>query len=178
VRIHREYKSEESEKSGKRLIRTRYTKIDLEEWFYNLGKHSFTRTLVFRDKLLYSIIQGSYGFPYDMKPPTESTQKLVFLGDSKSVVRLKMGEPTCQETDNEVISTIDYLGEEGLHTLEHIYNLNYEDWIYDMGSSKFVRLLRFQNNRLISMKEEGKGLGEDICRDDIDYRGQVNQPLK
>lgn len=35
--------------------------INIEEWFYNFGRHRFTRTLIFENNRLVKIDVGSYG---------------------------------------------------------------------------------------------------------------------
>ncbi|MFN8388772.1 MAG: DUF2845 domain-containing protein [Bdellovibrionota bacterium] len=48
--------------NGARIQRGLLVSVEVEKWFYNLGKRRFTRTLTFEDGELVKIETGRYGY--------------------------------------------------------------------------------------------------------------------
>ncbi len=45
-------------------------------------------------------------------------------------------------------------------TVERTVEVPIEEWTYDFGRNRFVHFLHFEQGRLISVREGGKGTGE------------------
>jgi hypothetical protein len=103
-------------------------------------------------------LQASYGF--------RCQGRLVNEGDTKSEVLKKCGEPTGKDSrESEVLKKArEPIGKNSREQeVMNDVNAYYKDiitvdvWLYNLGSNKFVRLLQFKNNQLVSIKTRGYG---------------------
>ncbi len=86
--------------------------------------------------------------------------RLVSVGDSRYEVLAKCGEPSWRDAWEEErlervggVPYIDgspyYASRVPIFTNVHVL---IEEWVYNRGSSRFMRILRFENNRLINIE--------------------------
>lgn len=90
----------------------------------------------------------------------ECGSRLVSVGDSRYEVLAKCGEPSWRDAWEEErlervggVPYIDgspyYASRVPIFTNVHVL---IEEWVYNRGSSRFMRILRFENNRLINIE--------------------------
>lgn len=123
----------------------------IEEWTYNLGPQQFIRILTFKNGRLTNIETGGYGFIPDNSLDFGCERSVVSTGDTKMEVRMKCGEPT----------SIDIIGEEVLkrktpNSEDRIF-VSIEEWTYNLGPNRFIRIFRFKNGRLAQIETGGYG---------------------
>ncbi len=95
----------------------------------------------------------------------ECGSRLVAVGDSRFEVLRKCGEPSWrdawEEERLERVGGVPYLDgspyvASRLPILVNVHVL-VEEWVYNRGSSRFIRVLRFENNRLVDIQVGGYG---------------------
>ena len=94
-------------------------------------------------------------FPYDVANATRCGNAIVVEGDSSYRVRKKCGEPDSIERSviyktRAVHRGYRYVGSED-------YSVVIEEWTYNLGPNKFIRLLRFENGVLKTIGNTGYG---------------------
>ncbi|MBI5747251.1 MAG: DUF2845 domain-containing protein [Nitrospirae bacterium] len=123
----------------------------VEEWTYHLGPHQFIRILTFRSGRLVKIETGGYGFIPDNNQDFGCERSIASTGDTKMEVRMKCGEPT----------SIDIVGEELLDERttddRRLVSVTIEEWTYNLGPNRFIRIFRFRNGRLAEIGTGGYG---------------------
>jgi len=125
--------------------------ITVEEWTYNLGPTQFMRTVVLKNGIVTDIRLGNYGYPRQTQPQTrECSEQIVFIGDSKVDVLAKCGEPSLKDTHVEEIR-------EKVGNTERKTFVTVEEWTYNLGPSRFVRILTFRNNKLADIRTGNYG---------------------
>ncbi|MEZ4248265.1 MAG: DUF2845 domain-containing protein [Polyangiales bacterium] len=87
-------------------------------------------------------------------------QRLVKNGDSRYRVRTLCGEP--QDAIERVeLRSVAYYGRasDGSRVrLERMVEVQIDEWTYDLGSQRLVRVFLFENGRLVSMSTRGYGV--------------------
>ncbi len=123
----------------------------VEEWTYNLGPQQFIRILTFRSGRLVKVETGGYGFIPNNSPDFGCERSIASTGDTKMEVRMKCGDPT----------SIDIVGEELLdeRTTDagRLVSVTIEEWTYNLGPNRFIRIFRFRNGRLAEIGTGGYG---------------------
>jgi len=77
--------------------------------------------------------------------------RLINEGDSMAMVKKRCGAPELAER-RQIEQIIKYVSGESRTTF-----LNVEQWLYDMGSNQLIRRLRFEDDKLVSMKTREHG---------------------
>jgi hypothetical protein len=121
----------------------------VDEWTYDFGPDRLVTTLVFHDGRLRDIRTGSYGgvaLPRDdQRPP------LLNLGDTLATVLLRWGEPTFSEQYDKV--RIYY----GARDQRIERSVRQDILTYDLGPRRLVRVLVFENGKLVEQKTTTRG---------------------
>ncbi|MDD5579386.1 MAG: DUF2845 domain-containing protein [Methylobacter sp.] len=81
---------------------------------------------------------------------------LVDVGDYKDEVYAKCGEPDSIETRTKIEGTTFHHPRRTLD-LQQYEEILVEEWIYNFGSSRLKQYLRFENGRLVEIKDIGRG---------------------
>ena len=81
---------------------------------------------------------------------------LVDIGDYKDDVYLKCGAPESIDTRTKVIGNIFRFPKRTID-IEQYEEVKVETWIYNFGSTRFKRYLRFENDVLVEIKTLGRG---------------------
>lgn len=118
--------------------------VSIEEWVYNFGPSTFIRIFRFEEGHLAEIKTGGYGFSQEAPSDLGCERTIVSPGETKWEVRMKCGEPT---------------GSEGRGRKDHPVRSwrKSDEWIYNLGPSRLVRIFRFQNGRLIKIETGNYG---------------------
>jgi hypothetical protein len=121
----------------------------IDEWIYDFGPHRFVQTLIFQDGNLVKISSGDYG-----KGQSSSKSDrigIINLGNSKAQVILKWGEPTYSEQHPVERSIFGSQGEVLQQTV------TVERLTYDFGPNRLIRILTFENGKLVGNRTAGYG---------------------
>jgi hypothetical protein len=126
--------------------------IAVEEWTYNFGPAKFMRIVTLKNGTVSNIHSGKYGYSKDTKPEQrECGEQIVTIGDSKSEVIAKCGEPAGKDFQQEELKKKLDSGQ------ERSVFVTIEEWTYNLGPNRFVRILIFRNGKLTEIKTGGYG---------------------
>jgi hypothetical protein len=124
----------------------------IDEWTYDFGSNRLIQTLIFKNGDLIKVTTGGYG-----RGATNSARDrpgIISVGDSKSKVILKWGQPTYLEQRQEERSSYGSKGA-GLQKTVTIERLT-----YDFGPDRFIRILTFENSKLVNIRTGSYGKGQ------------------
>ena len=125
--------------------------VDRERWVYNFGRKSFLRFLLFENGRLINIATGDYG--YDANNPSAALcdSSKIQTGISQYEILQRCGEPAFKDSRKvEQLSTMD----------EHSSRLTIkrvDEWTYNFGPNKFLRILKFENGQLVNVETGDRG---------------------
>jgi hypothetical protein len=114
-------------------------------------------------KMLTAIFWGAILFPAAGGAATnfECRGKEIAYGSTRAEVGQRCGEPAIKDSwEEEVVEPLD-------RGLERRIFLTVEEWAYNLGPHRFVRILKFQNGKLIGIRAAGYGSDEDQALDPI-----------
>ena len=124
--------------------------VIVDEWTYNLGPNELIRVLRFRDGKLTDIETAGYGYS-NQKPVFQCDGAFPSIGSTKSEVFSRCGEPTLKEERNEkTVAGADKGSKREIATVV-------EQWTYNLGPRKFMRIFTFKNGKITDIKTGGYG---------------------
>ncbi len=125
--------------------------ITIDEWTYDLGPDTLIRVLTFADGRLVDIREAGYGSADTKRPEKRCDERYSDIGATKAEVLLRCGEPSWkEERREEILETIDA-------ATKRKVTITVEEWTYNFGPDKFVRVFQFRNNRLVDIRTGGYG---------------------
>lgn len=110
-----------------------------DEWYYNFGPRNLVQRLVFADGRLIKIESGSYG---ERRIGTSCDDTALRPGATLGEVVLRCGEPASRRSRYEDVVMRDGMGNARVRPVRR------EEWVYDQGRSRFVRMAIFHDGRL------------------------------
>ena len=125
--------------------------IDRERWVYNFGPNSFLRFLLFENGKLIDIATGGYGYD-DTHPsikPCDGDE--IKPGLTQYEILQRCGDPSFKDTRQE---------ERLANADEHSKRLSInriDEWTYNFGPNKFLRILKFENGKLVNVETGDRG---------------------
>jgi hypothetical protein len=122
--------------------------IEHEIWLYNLGPNQLLRFLTFQNGRLVSIKTGDYGFDASRAGSCDPEQ--IKGGLTSHEVRTRCGAPLFQDR-RAGIRVLRQHGDE-IRT-----RVTIDEWIYDFGPTRFLRILRFENGILMDIETGDRG---------------------
>lgn len=136
----------EEEGSGRRRVIT-----VTEEWIYNFGPSSFLYVLLFHEDRLVWIETRGYGFLPGVPPGGSCDTGTMSVGDTKFEVLMRCGEPAYRSTrEEELTEPIDRFSRRRRLVV-------IEEWTYDFGPLRFIKILTFRNGRLTGIATGDRG---------------------
>jgi hypothetical protein len=135
-------KSEVQAKCGKPSSKEGRSKA--EEWTYDSGPQSFVQILTFRGSRLVGMETGGYGSGPNKTEDAGCERSVVSVGETKKEVQAKCGKPTSKEVIKRK--------QRGAKNIQKL-----EEWRYNLGPDRLVRLYQFDNGRLVSIETGGYG---------------------
>ncbi len=129
------------------------TFITVEDWTYNYGPSQFMRIVTIRNGKVAHIRTGNYGYSKGGTKPAERecSEQFVSRGDTTADVTSKCGAPSWKDVHQEEFK-------EHLDTgLDRKVIVNVEEWTYNLGPNRFVRILTFRNGKLVDIKTGNYG---------------------
>ncbi len=125
--------------------------VNVEEWVYNPGPTSFIRILEFRNGKLADIRTGGYGYS-ETKGRAANCEDVKIERDTTTFdVVARCGDPTWKDSHNEEIT------EEVAEGVKRKVIVTVEEWTYNLGPNKFMRVLTFRNGKLVDVKTGNYG---------------------
>ena len=125
--------------------------VDRERWVYNFGPNSFLRFLLFENGRLINISTGGYG--YDEKHPAikPCDGDEIKTGLTQFEILQRCGQPFFKDTRREerLVNVDDF-------TKRLIIN-RVDEWTYNFGPNRFLRILKFENGELVDIKTGDRG---------------------
>jgi hypothetical protein len=133
--------------------------ITVDEWTYNFGPAQLIRIVTLKNGQIAAIRTNGYGNDNATKPgKRDCGGQIVSIGDLKSDILSKCGEPSWKDIhQEETRERLDRGFQQKVYT-------TIEEWTYNWGPSRFVRILTFRNNKLVDIKTGGYGY--DLIQDD------------
>jgi hypothetical protein len=132
----------------------------VEEWTYNWGSSQLLRVLRFRNGRLQKIDSDGYGFADD--GPGDCTQSGITHGMSKYRLVAQCGEPVTKTADITQVPVDRY---ERVYDPRYQYNswetVFREEWVYNFGPSRFMRIVHLDNARVIDVEFGARGYDGD-----------------
>ena len=125
--------------------------VDRERWVYNFGPNSFLRFLLFENGKLVNIATGGYG--YDQAHPSikPCDGDEIKPGLTQYEILQRCGDPSFKDSRQE---------ERLANTSEHSKRLTItriDEWTYNFGPNKFLRILKFENGKLVDIETGDRG---------------------
>jgi hypothetical protein len=126
--------------------------ITVEEWTYNFGPSQFMTIVTLKNGKVADIQYGNYGYGKSPKPEQrEFSDRIVSIGDSQSDVIVKWGEPMWKNSRQEE------LREKLEDGRDRSVFVTIEEWTYNLGPNRFMRMLTFKNGRVTDIKTGSYG---------------------
>jgi hypothetical protein len=138
------------ERLDRNVKRTLY--VTVEEWTYNFGPKQFLRIVTLKNGIISDIRTGDYGYTRQAEPnQRECGGRMISIGDMKSEVLAKCGEPAWKDSHQEELRERREGGQ------EHRVFVTVEEWTYDFGPNRFMRIITFRNGVVTDIRSGGYG---------------------
>ena len=115
-----------------------YHDVQYDVWYYNFGPHNLMRRFVFRDGVL--LREETLGYGVD-QIGSDCNPNRDYRGVSVGELVARCGEPASRRTYYDAI-------ERAVPGYARYRDVRREDWIYDFGEDRFLRLLRLVDGRV------------------------------
>ena len=123
------------------------TYITVEQWTYNFGPQQLLRTITLKNSVITEIRTGRYGPPKDREPAKlDCCDQIILTSESKGEVLAKCGNPYYRTSRNEELR--EQLG--GTQSREVVVAV--EEWTYNCGPQRFLRIITFRNGHVIDIR--------------------------
>ena len=119
-----------------------YRDVQYDVWYYNFGPRQLMRQLVFRDGLLER--ERTLGYGVDAIGEDCDPNRLLG-GLSAGELFARCGEPASRRSHTDTLVRRPAPG------LERWRDQRREDWIYDFGDRRFVRVVRVVDGRVVAV---------------------------
>jgi hypothetical protein len=116
--------------------------VQYDVWYYNFGPRRFMRRLLFRDGELLNVETLGYGVD---QIGANCNPRRDYRGFTSGELYANCGEPISRRIENDTLVRRPAPGVERWHDLRR------EEWIYDAGDARSVRVLRLVGGRVESI---------------------------
>jgi hypothetical protein len=138
------------DKSDKDVKRKTY--ITIEEWTYNFGPQQFMRIVTIRNGVIAGIRTGTYGTLEGSDAPGPACEdSIISVGDTKTDILVKCGEPYYKRSHQEELK--ERFDDSSSRTVV----VTVEEWTYNFGPQRFMRVLTFRNGMVVDIRTAGYG---------------------
>lgn len=127
--------------------------LDKEQWLYNLGPQRFMRILLFEGGRLVEVMTGPRGYSRGHRPGSCDHDALE-TGMTEFTVLKECGEPFF--IDNRYRESMVVSGD----GRKRVVRQRIEEWTYNLGPTRFLRILIFENGRLAEVRSGERGFVE------------------
>ena len=129
----------------------RKTIVSVDEWTYNLGPDRFMRIFKLRDGKVVDVQSGGYGSAKEQAGKPQCSDQIISVGDAAAEVLAKCGEPAWKDKREEIIRK--QLDD---NTVSKV-SVMVEDWTYNFGPNRFMRIFTIRNGIVTDSKTGGYG---------------------
>lgn len=130
----------------------RKTYITVEEWTYDFGPQQFLRIVTLRNGVIAGIRTGRYGASKDGDAPGPACGgRVISIGDTKADILIKCGEPFSKSSHQEELK--ERLDDSSSRKVITIV----EEWTYNFGPQRFMRVITFRNGTVVDIRTAGYG---------------------
>jgi len=129
----------------------RKTIVSVDDWTYNLGPNRFTRIFKLRDGKVVDVQSGGYGSVKEQTGKPQCSDQIISVGDSVADVMAKCGEPAWKDKHEEIIRQ--RLDDNTVSKVSVVV----EDWTYNFGPNRFMRIFTFRNGTVTDVRTGGYG---------------------
>jgi hypothetical protein len=128
------------------------TYVTVEQWTYNFGPQQLLRTVTIKNGVVTDVKTGQYGPSKDREPvKPECGDRIISTGDTKGEVLAKCGEPFYRNShDEELREQFDEI-----HSRKIVVTV--EEWTYNFGPQRFLRIITFRNGMVVDIRTGGYG---------------------
>ena len=129
----------------------RSTLVSEEDWTYNFGPDQFMRIITMRNGVISEIRTTKSGAAKDREPAApECGGRVISTGDTKADVLIRCGEPFYKTSHlEELKERFDGVGRRVTVTID--------EWTYNFGPQRFMRIITFRNGTVIDVKTGNYG---------------------
>ena len=138
------------DKSDKDIKRKTY--ITIEEWTYNFGPSRFLRIVTLRNGVITEIGTGKYGTSKgsdDAGPACGG--RIISVGETKPEILIKCGAPLYTSSHQEELK------EHFDDSSSRKVIVTVEEWTYNFGPHRFMRVITFRNGTVVDIRTGGYG---------------------
>jgi hypothetical protein len=130
----------------------RKTYVTVEDWTYNIGENQFLRIVTIRNGVITGIRTGQRGTAKDQAPPGPACgDRVISVGDTKTDILIKCGEPIYKNAHQEELR--ERFEESSVRTI----SVTVEEWTYNFGPQRFLRIITFRNGVVVDIRTGGYG---------------------
>ena len=130
---------------------TRITTVTIDDWTYDFGPDALIRYLIFRNNRLVSVREGGYGSPAPGRSAAACEEPFPDRGASRSEVIAKCGDPSWKDVRQE--ETIESQDSGVARKVTDMV----EEWTYNLGPDRLIRIFEFRNGKLMRLRTGGYG---------------------
>ena len=130
---------------------TRIMTVTIDDWTYDFGPDTLIRYLTFRNNRLVDVREGGYGSPAPGRGAVACEEPFPDRGASRSEVFGKCGEPSWKDVRQEETTEAQDSGAARKVT-ETV-----EEWTYNLGPDRLIRIFEFRNGKLVHVRTGGYG---------------------
>ena len=130
------------------------TYVTVEQWTYDFGPQQLLRIVTIKNGVVAGVRTGrEYGQPKDREPPgPECGDRIISRGESKGEVLAKCGEPFYRTSHDEELW--EPMGATGSRRVA----VTVEEWTYNFGPQRFMRIITFRNGRVVDVRTGNYGV--------------------
>ena len=128
------------------------TYVTVELWTYNFGPQQFMRIVTLRNGVIAGIRTGQYGRTKSSDAPGSACgDRVISVGDTKPDILNKCGEPFYKTShQEEQKESFDDAGSRKVV-------VTVEEWTYNFGPQRFMRVITFRNGTVVDIRTGGYG---------------------
>ncbi len=130
------------------------TYVTVEKWTYDFGPQQLLRIVTIKNGIVTDVRTGrEYGLPRDRDTPKpECGDRIISTGDAQADVFNKCGEPFYRTSHTEELW--EPIGASGSRKVV----VTVEEWTYNFGPQRFMRIITFRNGRVVDVRTGNYGV--------------------
>lgn len=149
-----EWKDSRTEEIVERLDKgfRRTTLITIEDWTYNFGEAQFLRIVTLRNGVIAGIRTGQRGTGKEQASSDGACgDRVISVGDTRTDILIKCGEPLYKNSHHEELK--ERFDDTSVRTVV----VTVEEWTYNFGPQRFLRVITFRNGAVVDIRTGGYG---------------------
>jgi hypothetical protein len=128
------------------------TYITVEQWTYNFGPQQLLRIVTIRNGVIAGVRTGQYGTSKGSESPGPACgDRVISVGDTKTDILIKCGEPFFKSSHQEELK------ERFDDSSSRKVIVTVEEWTYNFGPQRFMRIITFRNGTVVDIRTGGYG---------------------